>query len=113
MPPFLQSNIISKCINLLKNFPIGNVVNYLYCNDLFMFITQDFLHGHKPLLHAVKQTALDYITIGDFHTNADSQILAWHFSMPKSYHERIRIEEKFCTQKYFHFKKIVLVTLKA
>lgn len=54
-----------------------------------MFITQDFLRGHKPLLHAVKQTALDHITIGDFHTNADSQILAWHFSMPKSYHERI------------------------
>lgn len=42
-----------------------------------MFIIQDFLHGHKPLLHAVKQKALDktYITIGDFRTNAESQIL--------------------------------------
>lgn len=90
-------------------------MNYLYCNDLFMFITHDFLRGHKPLLHAVKQTALDKtcITFGDFHTNAESQILAWHFPMPKSYHERIRTEEKCCTQKYFHFKNIVLVTLKA
>lgn len=42
-----------------------------------MFIIQDFLHGHKPLLHAVKQKALDktYVTIGDFRTNAESQIL--------------------------------------
>lgn len=52
---FLQSNIISKCINLLENFPIGNVVNYLYCNDLFMFSIQDFLHGHKPLSYILSR----------------------------------------------------------
>lgn len=42
-----------------------------------MFIIQDFLHGHKPLLHAVKQKAFDKKTyiIGDFRTNAESPIL--------------------------------------
>lgn len=60
VPLFLQSNIVSKCINLLENFPIRNVVNYLYCNDLFMFSIQDFVHGHKPLSYSLR---MHYISI--------------------------------------------------
>lgn len=41
--------------NLLENFPIGSVVNYLYCNDLFMFSIQDFLRGHKPLSYSLRR----------------------------------------------------------
>lgn len=39
---FLQCNMKFPGINLLKSIPMRNIVNYLYCNVLFMFSVQAF-----------------------------------------------------------------------
>lgn len=78
--------ILLPSINLLENFPIGNVVNYLYCNDLFMFSIQDFLHGHKPLSHILSKRY--YISLHNnwgFSYKCEIRKIR-HFSMTKSYH---------------------------
>ena len=82
MKGFQSMKTITKCLSFFKamlfpsvlicwkTFPLGNVVTYLYCNDLFMFSVQDFLlHGHKPLSSALHRGVRVIQTIGDFHTN--------------------------------------------